>query len=130
MNKSPIPNEGKASEEHAKPKQPKIQKMEEQAEESKNWAIRQQGSTRRSFGEAMRSMVQQHLDQSKRRRTTSNDDTQSNSNACRFKGNLQRGQAEVRRGINGSICKREVNAITNLINARCDNKMSKTPTHI
>ena len=86
--------------------------------------------SRRQFEEEMQARVMQQQEQSKRRRRESTDDSKTNSELCHIEGNLQRDQAEIRRGIKGNICKREVNAITNLINARCDVKINKKPKRV
>ena len=72
----------------------------------------------RHHGGEIQARVLQQQEQSKRRRRESIDDPKPNSELCHVEGNLQRDQAEIRRGIKGSSCKREVNAITNLLNAK------------
>ena len=52
-------DKGRAGEDQAMPKHPKVQRSEGRAEGSKSESDMQQGGTRRNFGEAMRSLVQQ-----------------------------------------------------------------------
>ena len=88
---------------------------------------------RRKFDEDMHDLIKQQRQYlCKRRRIDSTFDSDPNSESCKahselnlFKGNLQRDQADIRKGIQGSICKREANAILNIINAKCDESHKK-----
>ena len=90
---------------------------------------KKQNISRRSFEDEMQSNVKHQQEQCKRRRKESMTDNKPNSSLCHVEGKLQRDHADIRRGINGSICKREVNAISNLINARCDENNGKKLKH-
>ena len=82
------------------------------------------GCPRRKFAEDIQACIQEQAEQSKRRRIQCKVESTSVCEFKNFEGTPQREPAEIRRCIKGNICKREADAICNLLNAKYDGKSS------
>ena len=80
---------------------------------------------RRKFEADIHACIQEQAEQSKRRRILCKVESTSIYEFKNFEGTPQREPAEIRRCIKGNICKREADAIFNLLNAKHDGKTNK-----
>ena len=83
------------------------------------------GCPRRKFEEDIQACIQEQAEQSKRRRIQCKVESTSICEFKNFEGAPQREPAEIPRCIKGNICKREADAICNLLNAKHDGKSNK-----
>ena len=80
---------------------------------------------RRKFEADIHACIQEQAELSKRRRILCKVESTSIYEFKNFEGTPQREPAEIRRCIKGNICKREADAIFNLLNAKHDGKTNK-----
>lgn len=81
--------------------------------------------TRRKFEADIHACIQEQVELSKRRRIQCKVESTSIHEFKNFEGTPQREPAEIRRCIKGNICKREADAIFNLLYVKHDGKSNK-----